>query len=426
MSSDATPEQIAAIKGFWDKNTHLLLSAGAGSGKTFTLIQSVSYGIRKGYAESDIFLITFTRKAAAEMRERLKKNGISTGFAGTIHSLAYKIIRESNPGKKYQIITNPETIFKQLIMEKFSRFSHIPPEYILRALDDVNAHSFLQEYQFHKEKNNALDFEDMVSLVAQMDSSLLKDYQNKIIFIDEYQDTSPDQVAMLKKLNPRKLFAVGDAKQSIYQFRGANLENFFRFNQEFPNSGRLKLTANFRSQKRIVSFANAFIKRSSSADKIRLVATKKKLEKPVIFHSNTSALQENIRMMLGNGTTRTASSTLPATILVRTNYLVKSIETRIREKKLENRFSVMTIHKAKGLEFDHVILFGVSPQFFPHPNGYPEEEDRIFYVAVTRAKEHLEMYAWPDENGKESRFLPVITRFARNQYLSHTTDKKGK
>ncbi len=182
MSSDATPEQIAAIKGFWDRNTHLLLSAGAGSGKTYTLIQSVSYGIRKGYSESDIFLITFTRKAASEMRERLRKNSISTGFAGTIHSLAYKIIRQMNPGKKFSIITNPETIFKQLIMEKFSRFSHIPPEYILRGLDEKNAIDFLEAYKSHKEKNNALDFEDMVSVVAQRDSSLLKDYQNKIIF----------------------------------------------------------------------------------------------------------------------------------------------------------------------------------------------------------------------------------------------------
>lgn len=410
-NNEITKEQKSAIECFWKGNKNMLLSAGAGSGKTFTIIQSLIYASNIGIDFSNIHLITFTRKAAEEIRERLKKNNLFPAYSGTIHSLGYKIYQNLFPEKKKIILENVNSVKNKILKKLFSEYSYLPEDLIYNNLTKEEKEIFLQYYFHYKEKNNLVDFDDMIHFFYKYPDKLPSSFSNKIIIIDEFQDTSYHQVEMIKWLHPQKVFAVGDAKQSIYRFRGADLDNFFNFSKEFYPSCVKKLRYNFRSQKKILHFANYFISKTISRDKIKLKSSlKKRSIKPKIFHLKETSIHKNLdkTLILYSGLKS------QITFLTRTNYIKNLFERKISNL---NNFQIMTVHASKGLEFPYVVILGVSPEYFPHPNGDLDEEERIFYVAATRAMDRLDIIAWSNERGISSSFLPIITRVCKNIYL---------
>ena len=277
-------------------NGPLLVLAGAGSGKTKVLTSRIAYLIEKGINPYNILAITFTNKAAQEMKERVIK--LIGGEAGsmqisTFHSFGLKIVREN---KEYLNLENNFVIFdtedsltaikrvlKRLNIDntKFTpksfrnRISSLKNDLIMP--DDFNRYArdefdlltkdVYKEYQKELENNNAVDFDDLLLLPIKLfkeHKDILLNYQErfKYILIDEYQDTNEAQYRLTKQLASRyqNICVVGDSDQAIYGFRGANFKNILNFEKDYKLCKTIILKKNYRSTKTILDAANSVIK----------------------------------------------------------------------------------------------------------------------------------------------------------------------
>ncbi|MDH4201179.1 MAG: UvrD-helicase domain-containing protein [Spirochaetia bacterium] len=409
-----TQEQSRAAQSLWQNNTRQIvqLIAGAGSGKTTTLIETVAEGIRSGFPAEKICMITFTRKAAAEMGERLKARGISAGYTGTMHALGYRILRSQANFKK-TLILHREKILTEILKREFRHLSHIPPKVILHRdfLKGAEKEKMENLYRHYKRKHCLIDLDDLVLEAAEIIRKFPESFGYTCILVDEFQDTSPDQMHFIKSIQFEKLFVVGDDWQSIYMFRGADVNIAIDFQKHFPEVKRLFLTDNFRSQRHIVKLGNKAIRLSSAYIRKKLRTQKGNSIKPVchivhgiddieiiwrLYHKK-HYLKENLSGL---------------TILVRTNYLKQKLWACVPPE-----VHILTIHGAKGLEFDNVLVFGVARHIFPHRWNQFDEEVRLLYVAITRAKKRLEFLSWEDEN-TFSGFMPFLTKNCRLNYLA--------
>ena len=225
------------------------------------------------------------------------------------------------------------------------------------------------------------------------------------LLLDEFQDTSPIQLRFVQSLSAEKLFVVGDEKQSIYKFRGADPSIFLDFKTHFKSSESLQLNENFRSQKYIVMLANHEVKLSKEILSNYRKATLRKKSKPLCCIEtrefdpviSLQKLEEKGFYFPG------------CTILVRTNFL---------KNRLLNvsKGPVFTIHASKGLEFDHVLVFGGNQYIIPHRWGDTEEEIRLLYVAIPRARESLTFLA-NDFKGHHSSYLPFLSKYCLVRYV---------
>ena len=278
----------------------LLVLAGAGSGKTRALTHRVAYLIEeKNVAPWNILAITFTNKAAGEMRERvnsLVEYGADSVWVSTFHSLCVRILRRFIENLGYdtsfsiydtddqrtlmkQIFKNMEINNKQYkergvlsIISSAKNELISPEEFALnvRASGDFRGQKIAEiykEYQIQLKKNNALDFDDLlVKTVELFDAKpeILDYYQEKFkyIMVDEYQDTNTAQFKLVSQLAKKygNICVVGDDDQSIYRFRGANIKNNLNFEQVFPGARVIKLEQNYRSTKTILDAANSVIR----------------------------------------------------------------------------------------------------------------------------------------------------------------------
>ena len=278
----------------------LLVLAGAGSGKTRALTHRVAYLIEeKNVAPWNILAITFTNKAAGEMRERvnsLVEYGADSVWVSTFHSLCVRILRRFIENLGYdtsfsiydtddqrtlmkQIFKNMEINNKQYkergvlsIISSAKNELISPEEFALnvRASGDFRGQKIAEiykEYQIQLKKNNALDFDDLlVKTVELFDAKpeILDYYQEKFkyIMVDEYQDTNTAQFKLVSQLAKKygNICVVGDDDQSIYRFRGANIKNILNFEQAFPGARVIKLEQNYRSTKTILDAANSVIR----------------------------------------------------------------------------------------------------------------------------------------------------------------------
>ena len=272
----------------------LLVIAGAGSGKTRVITSKIAYLINEcNYLAKYITAITFTNKAAKEMSERATKllqNSNSRGLTiTTFHSLGLKILKEecSHLGYKptfsildshdsYKIVSDiAKTTDKSLVRTLQTQISLwknelIAPEYLLStARDNVDAETariYLQ-YQDTIKTYQAMDFDDLIKLPLELfekNMEVLYKWQQKIryLLVDEYQDTNKCQYRLIKSLCSRSgmLTAVGDDDQSIYAWRGANLDNLKNLQLDFPKLNVIKLEQNYRSTTTILTAANNVIK----------------------------------------------------------------------------------------------------------------------------------------------------------------------
>jgi len=313
-------------------NGPLLIVAGAGAGKTKTITHRIVNLIKKGISPERILAVTFTNKAAKEMRERIileiEKNAKGQDkipFVSTFHSLGVYIIKENarlfgltkhftilDEGDATSLIKevlkelgidpkqyDPKKI-KNVISREKGKFVHLP-EYIERENNKMNpllkiVAQVWDLYEKKKAKENALDFDDLLLKATKLlkdNLEIRKKYQEKweYIHIDEYQDTNEVQYLMSRMLaeNNKNICVVGDADQNIYSWRGANLKNILSFEKDYPDAKVILLEENYRSTKNILTVANEIIKKNKYRPEKNLFTKNKSGEKISIYE----ALNEN-------------------------------------------------------------------------------------------------------------------------------------
>ncbi len=298
----------------------LLVIAGAGSGKTRVLTHRIAYLIEEeGVNPYNIMAITFTNKAAKEMRERVDRivgYGAESVWVMTFHSTCVRILRRyidrvgyDNNFTIYDTDDSKSTmkaVFKKLQIDNKQLKEATVLREISRAKDELmspddyesaNAADFskrriatcYREYQDMLRKNNALDFDDIIRLTVYLFKAcpeVLESYQDrfKYIMVDEYQDTNTAQFTLVKLLADKykNICVVGDDDQSIYKFRGANIMNILNFENVYSGAKVIKLEQNYRSTQNILDAANAVIS-NNKGRKNKALWTSRKEEERVHF-----------------------------------------------------------------------------------------------------------------------------------------------
>jgi len=317
------------------KEAPVLVIAGAGSGKTKVLTHRIAYLIFQNKVNpGNILAVTFTNKAAQEMKNRVEflskdisgSKMIKGLWMGTFHAICARILRQEietlGYDKNFVIYDKADQLSQirrclnilNLDSKKYS--PNVISSIIDKAknnLEDVelfeyNAVSYFkkiivkiyQQYQKELFENNALDFGDLILLTVKLlreRPEILENYQNKFryILVDEYQDINLAQYQLIKLLSGKyhNLFVVGDPDQSIYRFRGADLSNILRFEEDFPHSKVIKLEQNYRSTKVILEGATNLIKHNRNRKEKELWTDKKGGEKIRCFEA-ASALDEAV------------------------------------------------------------------------------------------------------------------------------------
>ncbi|MDQ5922858.1 MAG: ATP-dependent helicase UvrD/PcrA [Patescibacteria group bacterium] len=319
---DLNPKQREAAL---HKEGPLLIVAGAGAGKTKTITHRILNLIKEGVSPNNILAVTFTNKAAKEMRDRIVKSieditkgQDSTPFISTFHSLGVYIIKENaralGLNKYFSILDEGDSI--SIIKEILKQKSIDPKQYEPKKIKNVisrekgkftneeeykaTQNNFFgqlvgevwKEYESRKNKENSLDFDDLLLKSVKLlkeNEEVRKSYQDrwKYIHIDEYQDTNEVQYLICKLLtgDTRNICVVGDADQNIYSWRGANLKNILNFEKDYPNTKIVLLEENYRSTKNIIEVANHIIKKNKYRPEKNLFTKNKDGEKIGLYEA---------------------------------------------------------------------------------------------------------------------------------------------
>ncbi len=317
------------------KEASILVIAGAGSGKTKVLTHRIAFLIfQKKINPGNILAVTFTNKAAQEMKDRIEfiskdisnKNMMKGLWMGTFHSICARILRQEidilGYDKNFVIYDKGDQLsmirrcLKALDLDAKKYSPNIISSIIDKAknnLEDVEIFEYnalnyykkivarvYKQYQEELFENNALDFSDLILLTVKLfkeKPDILESYQNKFKYtlVDEYQDINFAQYQLVKLLSGKynNLFVVGDPDQSIYKFRGADLSNILRFEQDFPHSRVIKLEQNYRSTKVILEGSTNLIKHNRNRKEKELWTDKKGGEK-IRCYEAVSALDEAV------------------------------------------------------------------------------------------------------------------------------------
>lgn len=358
-------EQKAAVMHL---NGPLLILAGAGSGKTRVITYRIAYMLRKhNVAPSSILAITFTNKAANEMRERIEGLvGEQSKYiwCGTFHSIFARLLRRHADllgyTKNFSIIDTDDQLklVKESMKELDIADSQFKPKSIQIEISNaknrfvgVDEYSLLagkeyflgvvaKIYKKYQEKliaNNAMDFDDiLVNMVKLLDQNpdICELYRAKFryIMVDEYQDTNEPQYRAIMKLakGNDNICVVGDDDQSIYSFRGADVRLILKFEKDFPGANVIKLEENYRSTKTILNAANCVIANNTKRKSKRLRTEGAEGEKIIVMNADTSAgeadfVGRTIKMMADKGKFKYSD----CAVLYRMNALSRNIETAL-------------------------------------------------------------------------------------------------
>lgn len=384
----------------------LLILAGAGSGKTKVLTTRIAYMIQHGAVAGKILAVTFTNKAAREMRERLAKivgeNVVKYMWVGTFHSICGRILRQDiekysfQSGKKldknFTIYdeTDSLAIIKQGI-KKVNLDDKIYQPKLIKAIisnaknkmqdaytfatfaRDFKSQNIAKVFEFYENalnNNNAIDFDDMLLLTVKLleqNPEVRAKYYNKFqhILVDEYQDTNQAQYQLVKALytnfqpnipESRSLCVVGDVDQSIYSWRGADFRIILNFQNDFPNAKIVKLEQNYRSTANILNAANSIIENNEErVDKV-LYSQKGDGEKISLYEAQDEADEAN--------------------------YIVKSIRDTSENY---NQFAILyrTNNQSRALE-EALIAAGIPYRIYGGLKFYDRKEikDAIAYLKL--------------------------------------------
>ncbi len=347
----------------------LLILAGPGSGKTRTLVYRAAWLIsqKKAFPEN-LLLLTFTNKAAEEMKIRLAKilggRQKKIPWAGTFHSFCAKVLRIDghflNIPRNYAIYDEsdqqamikkvldkldlspknykPAVVLNLISQAKNELITALEyPQYARGTFQETVARIYLKYQQFLKE-STALDFDDLLLETVrlfQKEKKVLQKYQNQYhwLLIDEYQDTNQAQYLLTKLLAKKwqNLTVVGDASQSIYSFRGADYRNLVNLKEDFPNLKIINLEQNYRSTKKILQAANQVIQKNSSHPVLNLWTAKKGGEKISLYEANNEEAEAQFIV-----------NTIKAQLLSKANFSLKDFvvlyRTNAQSRIIEETF----------------------------------------------------------------------------------------
>ena len=416
-------KQLEAVKSL--ENT--LVVAGAGSGKTFTIVNKIKYLLDNNiYKENELLVISFTNESVNDLKRKIDYNLDIMTF----HKLAITLI--NNPDMK---ISN-EYYLKYIINEYFNSYGKYNKKQnklikrILQEMDidnlkkliftfinlyksnynDINyllnlyqkSHFInkiyfkiiLEIYHIYNqeiESSNLYDFNDMIKIATNNVNNNIIKTNYKYIIIDEFQDTSLNRFKLIDaimKQNNAKIFVVGDDYQSIYRFSGCNLDIFLNFNKLVSNLNIINLDYNYRNPKEIIDVANSFIMKNKNQIKKETICLKN-INKPIkiCFYKNKRTAIEKILKYID------------------TKYLILGRNNTDKDLFNVQDKPFLTIHKSKGLEEDNIILINLTNNNNSLPSKiknhkiinkliktdyYPyEEERRLFYVALTRTRNNI-------------------------------------
>ena len=430
------------LKAVTSKRKTTLVLAGAGCGKTYTITSRVRYLIDHLKVDpKDILCISFTNDAVNKLKDDLNYEVEVLTF----HKLALKVI-----GSKKEVLI--EDILTDIIINTFSNdklfglFNLNKDEMFFIVKTFINLfkannyeldkfYSFINKssvkdkmllkeimkcyicYQSYLNKENLMDFNDMINLaIKNLDNSTIR---YKYIIIDEYQDISQTKFLFIKKLiklSNSNFFAVGDDFQSIYKFTGSNINVITNFKKYFPISKIIKLKKTYRNSNELVKIAGKFIMKNPFQVKKKLKSTKK-IKNPVhiIYYYNLNESMQNII---------DEDKINKLFILSRNNKDLENIDIKgVNYKK-------MSVHKSKGLQEDYIFLINVNNLSNGFPNKFAnhyilnyvnnykerylyEEERRLFYVAITRCIKRVYIFV---PYNMESCFIREIKHY-KNVFL---------
>jgi superfamily I DNA/RNA helicase len=451
-----------------------LCIAGAGSGKTTVLVKKIEFLVKyQSVSPNKILAITFTRKARQEMEQRLEKLGIFGIPVETFNSFSEKILQKyghmiySSPKRvmAYQdrifamnfalsnIGIDMETAIDRYFSENQKRNKE-PQQ--LQNIFMNDCFTVIEYFKSKKEKiyDFSKDVDDkkdamtakMISQICQnlelqMKMQCLRDYTDQIvdtislfekfknfipefdnILVDEYQDVNAMQIELLDILLSKKeninLFAVGDPRQSIFGWRGSDVNYILRFQEKFPDCEIINLTKNYRSSSKIVEFMNHSIKDMKMLDleahnsfdaEIKILDFDSEISEhdfiltQIVKYLKSGILGDEIFVLAR--TNRQLADLSQKLKIMQIPHVVKTDELKKPIEAIKGDVTLATIHAIKGLEAKIVFVIGCSEQNFPckasdHPvieivkmgmqeYDKEEEEKRLFYVAISRAKEKL-------------------------------------
>lgn len=425
----------------------VLILAGAGSGKTGVLTHRIAHLIDDlGVNSYNILAITFTNKAAKEMKERVDRlvgMGADSAWIMTFHAACVRILRRYICRIGYD---NNFTIYdtddqKSVIKDILKRKNLDPKQYKDRTIlsvisnakdnlispDDMYQSSggnyntmktaeIYREYQEQLKKNNAVDFDDIIGLTVKLfneDKEVLRYYQERFryIMVDEYQDTNRAQFNLIRLLagGHGNLCVVGDDDQSIYKFRGADINNILDFEKYFNDAKIIKLEQNYRSTQKILDVANEVIKNNAGRKDKRLWTSVKDGTK-VIFNVYENGYEEarGIAEDIAHRHLHDRKDYSDFAILYRTNAQSRALEEKLIEKNIPYRIYgginfyarreikdilayLKTIDNARDdLAVKRILNVpkrGIGAASVAKVDDYAYENDITFYVALRQAKE---------------------------------------
>ncbi|MBR9704115.1 UvrD-helicase domain-containing protein, partial [Candidatus Pacearchaeota archaeon] len=450
-------------KGIISDSEKILCIAGAGSGKTSVLTKRIEFLVKyRGVDSNKILAITFTRKAKQEMKSRLTKLGVSC-YVETFNSFCEKILKKHGSliyGRPVRVITYANKVMaisqalssinttmdqacdkyfseaqkrskeKQKLYNIFMNDCFFILDYFKSKNQELTDFSLESDYkhqesarmiysvckylQEHMKLTGLRDFTDqMLDTVKYFkeNSSAIPEFNH--ILVDEYQDVNKSQIELIELLDSKNLFVVGDPRQSIFGWRGSDINFILNFGSEKDNCEIITLTKNYRSNNHIVKLMNTSIKDMNLPDVTHNIEGEKNIK---LLDFENEGLEHDFVI---NGIINSKFSGNDIFVLARTNRQINEISGLMKKKNIkhvlktdENNNSIepgkgdvvlATIHAIKGLEAKQVFLIGANEQNFPckaqdHPviemikiDEYDreEEEKRLFYVAISRAKQEL-------------------------------------
>jgi len=371
------PEQRQAVLHF---ESPLLIVAGAGSGKTRVITHKIAHLVQEmGLAPREVLAVTFTNKAASEMKVRIEAiTGIQAGLfpISTFHALGLRILRESGSAlgfdAQWQVIDDDEQrrLAERLLKEHFPHLAkdgdnllrkiglakmglHYPNngEFLRQkgfAEDEI---SVFAHYHAALQKNKLWDYEDLISfavILLRDHESVREKYQRRFryLLVDEFQDTNPNQYELIKLLSRdrRSITVVGDDDQAIYSWRGASVRFLFDFERDFPGTRIIKLEQNYRSTPEILNFANLLISQNTVRQPKQMWSDCQSSHPVFVLRSRSKEEEAEEVARLVQCLRRDNPALFPVAILYRINSQSLALETEFIKQRIAFRI-------LKGLRF---------------------------------------------------------------------------
>lgn len=406
------PQQQAAAE---DESPEVCIAAAPGSGKSTTLIGAVEHEIKRRGTGQHIALITFTNAAADVMKERLKS---PVGFVGTLHSYMLQFLRQRDPSLEVIQLDEADRIMedvahslrykgsKAALVEARQNFWNKP----MTLGKHTDAQRVMLAYAQTLSAQHKAEF-DLI-LARGLRNIVLFPPKPMKFYVDEFQDSSPLDMAIYQKHPKSGLFVVGDPSQCVYQFRNADPEIIARFFHAESTSRHI-LDLNYRSTRQICEAANRLIAYNNPPIKMEMKSAKC-VEGPSLLscllpdaYAHDMRVEELVRTH--------ASEWEDMAVLCRTNAQADGLKAFIQSRGIDldrNKVFVGTIHGSKGKEY-HRVIIAHADETEEEWQKITAEDRRLFYVAITRAKyavhavsaarRHVEWKGWQDR--RPTKFL---------------------